>query len=65
MANCNYSSMNPMSRGMCSNDEFPIGMAYVPWQKWRDLYEPDKALKRGTIFAELDKPFLGAQGVKR
>ena len=46
-------------------DEFPIGMGYVPWQRWRDLYEPAKALQVGTIFAELDKPFLGMRGVKR
>ncbi len=48
----------------CDN-RFPIGMAYVPWQTWRNIYEPDKALQRGTIFEELDKPFYGAQGVKR
>lgn len=46
-------------------DEFPIGMGYVPWQQWRELYEPAKALQAGTIFAELDKPFLGMRGVKR
>lgn len=46
-------------------DEFPIGMGYVPWQQWRDLYEPAKALQVGSIFAELDKPFLGMRGVKR
>lgn len=36
---------------------FPIGMAYVPWQKWRDIYDADTALKQGTIFKELDLPF--------
>lgn len=41
--------------------DFPIGMGYVPWQTWRNIYEPDKALMQGTIFAELDKPFLGAR----
>ncbi|MBQ4283575.1 MAG: spore coat associated protein CotJA [Lachnospira sp.] len=34
-------------------------MAYVPWQHWESLYEPDKALVRGTLFAILDKPFKG------
>lgn len=48
-----------------TRDEFPIGMTYVPWQKWRDIYEPSKALERGTIFAELDKPFLGMRGVRK
>ncbi|MEQ2534089.1 spore coat associated protein CotJA [Lachnospira hominis (ex Hitch et al. 2024)] len=36
-----------------------VGMAYVPWQRWGDIYEPCKALARGTIFAALDKPFKG------
>ena len=33
----------------------PVAMAYVPWQKWQDLYDPCKGLERGTIFKELDK----------
>ena len=43
----------------------PLAMAYVPWQQWRDLYEPCKALERGTLFMELDKPFLGKGGRTR
>lgn len=35
-----------------------IGMAYVPNQKWRDIYKIAKGFYRGTIFAELDKPWL-------
>lgn len=40
-------------------DSFPLASAYVPLQKWRDLYSADVGLERGTIFSELDKPFLG------
>ena len=40
-------------------EDFPIAMAYVPWQRWGDIYEPCKALARGTLFAALDKPFKG------
>ncbi|MCR5736979.1 MAG: spore coat associated protein CotJA [Eubacterium sp.] len=36
-----------------------IGMGYVPWQKWQNIYDMDEAIKRGTIFEELDKPYLG------
>ena len=43
-------------------DSFPIAMAYVPWQKWQALYEAEKGFCRGTIFAELDKPFEGTGG---
>ncbi len=34
-------------------------MAYVPWQRWGDYYDPCKAFMRGTLFAVLDKPFKG------
>lgn len=40
-----------------------IAMAYVPWQQWTRLYRMDQGFHRGTIFEELDKPFLGAGGV--
>ncbi len=38
-------------------DALPLAMVYAPRQKWRDAYAPDEALSRGTMFAELDKPF--------
>lgn len=43
----------------------PIAMAYVPWQTWRDLYDTEKGFQCGTIFQELNLPFLGKGGVKR
>lgn len=36
-----------------------LGMLYPPRQCWRDLYDADVGLERGTIFRELDKPFSG------
>jgi len=36
-----------------------LAMAYSPTQAFVKLYEPSKALTRGTLFAELDKPFTG------
>ncbi len=36
---------------------FPLGMVYSPIQQWRDAYEPDVALRRGTLFRELDMPW--------
>ena len=36
-----------------------LGMAYVPPQAWRNLYEPEDGFARGTIFEELDLPFMG------
>lgn len=37
--------------------QMPVGMGYVPWQRWNQIYPPDQALERGTIFPELDLPF--------
>ena len=46
-------------------DAYPIGMAYVPWQNFKDIYDIDRGLSAGTIFAELDKPFMGRRAFKR
>ena len=43
--------------------ETPVGMMYVPFQKWEYVYEPQVALERGTIFEALDKPFIGERTV--
>ena len=39
-----------------------LAMAYVPWQQWREIYEPCMGFAQGTIFRELDKPFLWKGG---
>ena len=49
--------------GHCEFDHFPPAMAYVPWQHFQTVYEIDMALCKGTIFPELEKPFLGKAGV--
>ncbi len=35
-----------------------VAMAYVPWQELNEVYDPDVALKNGTLFPELNKPFM-------
>ena len=45
--------------------DIPLALAYVQWPNLQDIYEPCKALKRGTLFQELDKPFLGKGGCRR
>ena len=52
----NYCSMDALG-------QFPIAMAYVPWQRFGQTYDLSKALCVGTIFPELDKPFRGKRGV--
>ncbi len=47
-------------------DKLPLAMAYVPMQKFGEVYSEEDALERGTLFPELDKPFKGKfTGVKR
>lgn len=43
----------------------PLAMAYVPWQKWCEIYDICEGFSRGTIFCELDKPFCGRGGCNR
>ena len=41
-------------------DRFPIAMSYVPWQKFDKMYDDlEKAYNIGTVFPELNKPFVG------
>ena len=42
-----------------------LGMMYVPFQRFDNLYDGEKALSRGTLFADLDLPFYGGKGLKR
>ena len=39
--------------------DLPLTMAYVPFQDIEGVYSNDEALKAGTLFPNLDKPFLG------
>ena len=37
--------------------DYPLAMAYVPWQQWKNPYGPERGLAQGTIFSELDLAF--------
>ena len=37
-----------------------LAMVYAPYQHFKDIYEAGEALCRGTLFGELDKPFLAS-----
>lgn len=39
--------------------DLPLAMAYVPSQPFERLYAPADGWHRGTIFADLDKPYEG------
>ncbi|MBQ1252301.1 MAG: spore coat associated protein CotJA [Firmicutes bacterium] len=39
----------------------PLAMAYVPMQKFTNLYGAAEGFRRGTLFKELDLPFKGGK----
>lgn len=53
----------PGGMAQCPHGARPLAMVYSPVQEWRDLYDNEEGHDRGTIFKELDFPFLG--GVPR
>ena len=44
--------------------DYPLASVYAPLQEFRNLYDRDTALGRGTLFSELDLPFMGASVTK-
>jgi len=57
-----FSCMRPSMSGYDRMEDFPVAMAYVPWQNWHTVYDLERGLSCGTIFPELNKPFLGVRG---
>ena len=57
-----YNAAQPGS-GSSSDCTCYLAIANVPWQYFTNSYAPDRAFQTGTVFPELDKPFLG-RGVK-
>lgn len=74
--------VNTVSRGAGSGDRgdkgsytrgntYPsLAMVYSPFQEFENLYEPEEALTRGSLFVDLDLPFeaytcCGKRGGKR
>lgn len=42
-----------------ANPCYSTAMAYVPWQEWHHTFDLDEALKKGTLFHSLYKPYGG------
>ena len=36
----------------------PLAMAYVPFQEWGEVYTDDEAFPIGTLFPDLNFPFM-------
>lgn len=59
----NTNRMPSAANPLCIATELPqnpaLAMAYVPFQSMGNTYEPEQALRSGTLFPELNKPFFG------
>lgn len=44
--------------GVGGMEMYPVAMGYIPWQQWQPTYALDRGLARGTIFPDLDLPFV-------
>ncbi len=53
-------NINTVNNASVFPENISLAMAYVPYQSWQNIYAVDDALNAGTLFADLDKPFLGA-----
>ena len=47
-----------------AQDILPLAIATIPMQPWETPYDAATALKQGTIFPCLDKPFYVTGGEK-
>jgi hypothetical protein len=57
-----YTSDDMCERDSCEGDfdRYPLGMCYVPWQRFRNLYDNEfVAMAKGTMFKELDLEWYG------
>lgn len=58
---------NPNTCNKSREDEVQLlAISYIPMQKanFSCVYSPSEALVTGTVFPELNLPFLGARGAK-
>ncbi len=57
VTSCGCGSGNPIVPD-ADLGRMPIGMGYVPWQTWGQTYPMEQGFVRGTLFPDLDLPFL-------
>jgi len=61
MMDCNTHNCH-MNQSYDGLNDLALGIAYVPWQTFKQVFDADDGLSHGTIFAELCKPFDGKGG---
>ncbi|KIR03911.1 hypothetical protein P261_02726 [Lachnospiraceae bacterium TWA4] len=43
-----------------NSNDWVVAMAYVPWQTYTETFDLSRGFQTGTIFPELNKPFMAA-----
>ena len=56
---CNIGERSKCGDGSWGLEGYPLASVYAPIQSFDNLYDAETALKQGTLFAELDLPFMG------
>ena len=51
--------MNEPQRSGWGLKNYPLAMVYSPLQEFDNLFDTDIALSKGTLFSELELPFMG------
>lgn len=65
MTESTAAAATPQDQSCFAYPAFSLAMAYIPKQEWGALYDPDVALARGTLFQNLDLPFIGEEALPR
>ena len=58
MENEHYGCARSSATQPLTRQQQVVAMAYVPIQEMASVYETETGWHRGTIFPELDKPFM-------
>ncbi len=58
---CNVASRKNAVVNKNDCDDMVLAMAYVPIQQLGNTYDAENGLCEGTIFPELNKPFIGCR----
>ncbi len=51
----------PCGCNLAVTDTLPVGSVYAVMQEYKNIYSPEDALCRGTLFRDLDLPFRGGE----
>lgn len=62
-SNYRQTAVSSIKKDAC--EDMVLAMAYVPWQKWQNIYDAEKGFCNGTIFQELNLPFYGVGGCQK